>query len=70
MTYALAQNVKNEILEFRPLYFAQKCPQNTGNDVSETQNSNFFQGGIHVPPDLPTNVSFNNVTYFVPPKKS
>ena len=25
--------------DFRPLYFAQKCPQNAGNAVSETQNS-------------------------------
>ena len=32
----------------RPLYFAQKCPQNAGNAVSETQNSKYFQGG-HVP---------------------
>ena len=30
------------------LYFAQKCPQNVGNAVSETQNSKNFQGG-HVP---------------------
>ena len=43
-------------LDVRPLYFAQKCPQNAGNAVSE--------------PDPPTNVSslFNDVTYFDPPK--
>ena len=25
--------------DFRPLYFAQKCPQNAGNAVSETQRN-------------------------------
>ena len=28
----------------RPIYFAQKCPQNVGNAVSETPNSKHFQG--------------------------
>ena len=32
----------------RPLYFAQKYPQNTGNAVSETQNSNLQ--GVMDPP--------------------
>ena len=27
-----------------PLYFAQKCPQNVGNAVSETQNSKISRG--------------------------
>ena len=36
----------------RPLYFAQKCPQNAGNAVSETQNSKNFQGVM--PPDPAT----------------
>ena len=40
----ISVNVKNVILEFRPLYFAQKYPQNAGNGVSETQNSNVFRG--------------------------
>ena len=35
---------KNVILEFRPLYFAEKCPQNAGNAVSGTQNSTFSRG--------------------------
>ena len=30
--------------DFRPLYFAQKCPQNAGYAVSETQNSKEFRG--------------------------
>ena len=29
---------------FQTLYFAQKCPQNAGNVVSETQNSKEFRG--------------------------
>ena len=27
--------------DLRPLYFAQKYPQNAGNAISETQNSKF-----------------------------
>ena len=38
----------------RPLYFAQKCPQNAGNAVSETQNSGNFQ--VVVPPEPPTEI--------------
>ena len=41
--------------DFRPLYFAQKCPQNAGNAVSETQNSKEFRG--EHPPRTPRNVS-------------
>ena len=33
----------------KPIYFAQKCPQNAGNAVSETQISKNFLGGM--PPD-------------------
>ena len=35
----------------RPLYFAQKSPQNAGNAVSETQNLKHFQGVMS--PDPP-----------------
>ena len=35
----------------RPLYFAQKYPQNTGNAVSETQNSN-LQGVMDPPTEM------------------
>ena len=53
----ISVNVKNVILEFRPLYFAQKYAQNAGNAVSETQNFKYFRGGVHV-------LSlFNSVTY-------
>ena len=31
------------------IYFAQKCPQNAGNAVSETQISKKFLGGGHAP---------------------
>ena len=40
---------KNVILEFRPLYFAPKVPENAGNAVLETQNSNFPMR--YIPPD-------------------
>ena len=30
--------------DFKPIYFAQKCPQNAGNAVSETQISKHFRG--------------------------
>ena len=30
--------------DFKPIYFAQKCPQNAGNAVSETQISKNFRG--------------------------
>ena len=36
-------------------YFVQKCPQNAGNAVSETQISKNFRVGM--PPDRPTIVS-------------
>ena len=29
---------------FKPIYFVQKCPQNAGNAVSETQISKHFRG--------------------------
>ena len=29
--------------DFKPIYFAQKCPQNAGNAVSETQISKHFR---------------------------
>ena len=32
--------------DFKPMYFAQKCPQNAGNAVSETQISKDFQGDM------------------------
>ena len=48
----ISVNVKNVILEFRPLYFAQKYPQNAGNGVSETQNSNFSEGAYPPNPSL------------------
>ena len=35
--------------DFKPIYFAQKCPQNAGNAVSETQISKNLRGGM--PPD-------------------
>ena len=43
---------KNVILEFRPLYFAQKCPQNAENAVSKTQNSKLFRGAYPRTPPL------------------
>ena len=36
--------------DFKPIYFAQKCPQNAGNAVSETQISNNFRGGMPLDP--------------------
>ena len=33
-------------LVFKPMYFAQKCLQNAGNAVSETQISKTFRGGM------------------------
>ena len=60
--------------DLRPLYFAQKCHQNAGDAVSETQNSNILRGAY--PPGPPANLSslFNNVTYFAlppsPPQKN
>ena len=39
----------------KPLYFAQKCPQNARNTVSETQNSKNFQGV------MPRNPLYGNV---------
>ena len=42
--------------DFKTIYFAQKCPQNAGNAVSETQISKKnFRGGM--PPDPPKIVS-------------
>ena len=31
---------------FKPIYFAQKCPQNAGNAISETQISKHFWGSM------------------------
>ena len=41
--------------DFKPIYFAQNCPQNAGNAISETQISKNFQGCM--PPDPPKIVS-------------
>ena len=50
----------------RPLYFAQKCSQNAGNAVSETQNSKHFQRII--PPDPLTEMYCHfTVRVHVPP---
>ena len=40
---------------FNSIHFVQKCPQNAGNAVSETQISKHFRGSM--PPDPPTIVS-------------
>ena len=60
---------KNVILEFRPLYFAQKCPQNAGNAI---QRPKIQKLSGYIPPDLNMSSMFTNVfvTYFVPPKKN
>ena len=34
----------------RPLYFAQKCPQNARNSILEIQNSKHFQGAMLTDP--------------------
>ena len=34
----------NSKWDFKPIYFVQKCPQNAGNAVSETQISKHFRG--------------------------
>ena len=36
--------------DFKPIYFAQKCPQNAGDDVSETQISKNVGGHAPEPP--------------------
>ena len=41
--------------DLRHLDFAQKCPQNAGNAISENQISKIFRGGIA--PDPPRNMS-------------
>ena len=41
--------------DFKPIYFAQMCPQNAGNAASETQNSKNFRASM--PTDPPTIVS-------------
>ena len=56
--------LENVILEFRPIYFSQKSPQNAGNAFFREPKFKFFSRGI--PPDPATNVLlFNNVIYFV-----
>ena len=40
--------------DFSPLDFAQKCPQNAGNTISENKFENVSGGGK--PPDPPTDV--------------
>ena len=40
--------------DFKPIYFAQKCPQNAGNAFRDP-NFKHFSGGM--PPDPPTIVS-------------
>ena len=39
-----------EKCDLRPLDFAQKCPQNAGNAISENQISKHFQGGMSLDP--------------------
>ena len=36
--------------DFKPIYFAQKYPQNAGNAVSEIQISKNFRGGMPLDP--------------------
>ena len=38
--------------DFKPIFFAQKCPQNAGNAVSEIQISKNFRGGMLAPDPL------------------
>ena len=40
-----------EKIDLRPLYFAQKCPQNAGNRISETHITNILLGCMS--PDPP-----------------